>query len=108
MKTFMRWLHENAKLIFAIAVILYSVIKTLWKNVVHNIWVRKEPDIKFESKIQFCKYLKNYQVNEGFDPTFGDFRTIFNIFPKLNFALKFYICLLIHPNNMHKNFFITR
>ena len=56
MKTFMRWLHENAKLIFAIAVILYSVIKTLWKNVVHNIWVRKGPDIK----ILFRKYLKNY------------------------------------------------
>ena len=54
MKTFLRWLHENAKLIFAIAVIFHSVLKTLWKHVVHNIWVRKGPDIK----ILFRKYLE--------------------------------------------------
>ena len=34
---------------------------------------------------------------------FGDFRTIFNIFAKLIFALKFKLWVLTHPNNMHKN-----
>ena len=32
-----------------------------------------------------------------------DFWTIFNIFAKLIFALKFNILMYQHPNNMHKN-----
>ena len=40
---------------FAIAVIFYPV-----KTFVHIIWVLPPSDIKFESKNQFRKYVKNY------------------------------------------------
>ena len=39
---------------FAIAVIFYPV-----KTFVHIIWVLPHSDIKFYSKNQFCKYVKN-------------------------------------------------
>ena len=41
----------------------------------------------------------------GLTHFFGDFPTIFNIFAKLIFALKFNIWVLTHPNNLHTNFY---
>ena len=52
------------------------------------------------SKINFANMLKIVRKS-GKLP---DFRTIFNIFAKLIFALKLIIWVLTHPNKMHKNF----
>ena len=45
---------------FAIAVIVYPVIKTLWIFFLLIICVLPHSDLKFKSKNQVCKYVLNY------------------------------------------------
>ena len=55
------------------------------KNIVLIIRVCKHSDIKFESKNQFCKYLKIVRKSRKLPDNW----TIFNIFAKSFSALKF-------------------
>ena len=88
---------------FAIAIIFYPVIRTLWKFLCILFGCCSTQILNFNAKNFFSKMLKIVRKS-GFDPIFGDFRTIFNIFEKKIFALKFKIWVLQQPNNMHKNF----
>ena len=79
------------------------------KIFVHIIWVLPHSEIKFEGKINFENMLKIVQ-KLGQTLNLQDFCIIFNLFPKLIFALKFNIRMWQHHNNMHRNFhkgFIT-
>ena len=64
----------------AMPVIFYPVIKTLGINI--------------ESRKQFCKYVKIVKKSGNLQ----NFMTIFTIFAKLIFALKFRILVLTRPN----------
>ena len=75
--------------------------KNYMKILVHLILACKHSNSKFESKNQFCKYIKIVQKSPK-SPDFGHF---FYIFAKLYSALKFNICVLTHPNKKHKYFY---
>ena len=88
---------------FAIVVLFYPVIKNLWKFVCILFVFCHTQILNLRAKINFANMLKIIWKS-------GKFWTIFNIFSKLIFALKFDICVWQHPNDMHRNFhkfFIT-
>ena len=65
--------------------------KDFMKNFVHHIWVCIYLDVKFESKNQICKFIKN-QINWEFDHILPDFLDhILYIIWKLGFALSYNI-----------------
>ena len=99
--TFFCWKWQNWD--FAIAITFYPVIRTLWNFLCILFGSCSTQILNFNAKIFFSKMLEIVRKS-GFDPIFGDFRTIFNIFEKKKFALKFKIWVLQQPNNMHKNF----
>ena len=99
--TFFCWKWQNWD--FAIAITFYPVIRTLWNFLCILFGSCSTQILNFNAKIFFVNMLKIVRKS-GFDPIFGYFRTIFYIFAKLFFALKFKIWVLQHPNNMHKNF----
>ena len=54
-------MHKIAKLQFCHRSHFLSCNNNFMQTFVHIIWVCKHPDIKFEIKKQFRKYVKNYQ-----------------------------------------------
>ena len=59
--------------------------------------------LNFKAKINFANLLKIIRKSSK-SRGWLNFWTIFKIFAKLIFALKFQICVWQHPNNMHTNF----
>ena len=99
--TFFCWKWQNWD--FAIAIIFYPVIRTLWNFLCILFGCCSTQILNFNAKNNFVNMLKIVRKS-GCDAIFGYFQTIIYIFAKLFFALKFKIWVLQHPNNMHKNF----
>ena len=87
---------------FAIAIIFYSVIKTSWKFLCILFGCCSTQILNFNAKHNVANMLKNCLKIR----VWPHFRTIFNIFAKLFFALKFKIRVLQHPNIMHMKFLL--
>ena len=89
---------------FAIAVIFYPVIKTLWKLLCPLFEFCHTQILNLRAKINFANMVKIIQKSSKFR-VWPNFQTIFNIFAKLIFALKFDVWVWQHPSNMHRNFY---
>ena len=88
---------------FAIAVIFYPVIKTLWKFVCILFAFCHTQILNLRAKINFANMLK-IVWKWGKTLNLPDFQIIFNIFANLILALKFNIWVWQNANEMQTNF----